>query len=247
MNILRQIAKWFVEKAVHAYATLLDMHFPKEFLWQWKLQYLFDTYEADTTALFKKQIKKGMTVIDVGANLGYYTRLFARLVGPEGKVYAFEADQENFVYLQKNCARFPQVEVFPHAVSSSTGTVEFFHVLGSYSTGVHSMLEAENTERRVVPSTTIDDFARERKLMIDVLKIDVEGAEPMVFKGMSETLSKKPFVVFEYTPETSKEFLNDLKSKHSLYAISKQGTLMALENLSLEMGKREYANVVLKD
>jgi hypothetical protein len=59
-------------------------------------------YEKYETALFKRLVKKGMVVVDIGANIGYYTLLAAHLVGDKGKVFAFEPDPNNYDLLCKN-------------------------------------------------------------------------------------------------------------------------------------------------
>jgi FkbM family methyltransferase len=59
-------------------------------------------WDFEETKFLKKIIKKGDTVIDVGANIGYYTLLFSKLVGKEGKIYAYEPLPENFKLLKKN-------------------------------------------------------------------------------------------------------------------------------------------------
>src|SRR5690348_7565067 len=63
---------------------------------------LFGSYEEGTTNIFERLLKEGMAVVDVGANLGYYALLAARLVGESGKVYAFEPDPTNYALLTKN-------------------------------------------------------------------------------------------------------------------------------------------------
>ncbi len=61
-----------------------------------------EIYEPLETQLLLKRLKPGQTFVDIGANIGYYTLLAARQVGPAGRVYAFEPDEENFKLLQKN-------------------------------------------------------------------------------------------------------------------------------------------------
>ena len=94
--------KRLIELIVNFYAKLNNFSFPNKFTWKWKLEMLFHNYEKETTELFKKIIKPGMTVIDIGAHIGYFTRLFSKLVGEKGKVFAFEADPINFSFLKRN-------------------------------------------------------------------------------------------------------------------------------------------------
>ncbi len=93
---LRQNLKVVLESIVNFVALLEGFNFPKNYIRQQKIVMLFNLYEKETATIFKKIVKSGMTVVDAGAHIGYYTRLFSKLVGPTGKVYAFEADPENY-------------------------------------------------------------------------------------------------------------------------------------------------------
>ncbi len=245
---MKGFLKHIVSSVVDFLAWSQGYFFPRDFLWYWRLDLLLERYEIETTRFFKQHIKKGMTVIDVGANFGYYSRLAAKRVGKTGRIYAFEADAENFAYLVKNTKKFPNITPLNMAVTDHTGTVEFFHLTGSSSSGVHSTLPAEGAERREVAGISLDDFvAQERIARVDMLKIDVEGAEPQVFAGMQTVLTQKPQVVFEYTPETSQALLAELQKQHAIYVITPEGKLASLSEMTFKVGKREYANLVLSD
>jgi hypothetical protein len=77
------------------------------------LQILFGRYEHEVVTVYKCLLNEGMTVIDIGANIGYHTRLFSRLVGPTGRVYAFEPDPECFEILAHNVAGTKYQNVIP--------------------------------------------------------------------------------------------------------------------------------------
>ena len=236
-----------MSNVVDIWARLQEFRFPGSFLWYWKLEILRERYEPEVTMLLKKRMTAGMVAIDVGANIGYFTRLMARLVGPQGRVYAFEPDQENRTYAVENTTRYPWVEVLGDAVSQEVGSIDFYHVLGM--TGTHTTLPTAGAERRTVNATTIDAFVRARGLSrVDVLKIDVEGAEPDVFAGMEETLARfKPLVVFEYTPSSTAAFLESLRQRHVVYALSPAGELLPFEDATFRVGKQAYTNLVLLD
>jgi FkbM family methyltransferase len=245
---MKDFLKKIVCAGVDVLAWTQDYHFPSDFLWYWQLGLLLERYESETTRFFKRHLKEGMIVIDVGANFGYYTRLAAKRVGKTGHVYAFEADKENFEYLAQNTKKFPNITSYNTAVTDHTGIVDFFHFTGESASGVHSMLQAEGTERRQIEGISLDDFlVRENISQIDMLKIDVEGAEPQVFAGMRQLLTKKPIVIFEYTPETSEAFLESLQKEHSVYSLGPTGSLAPLSEVSFKVGKREFANLVLSD
>lgn len=241
IRLMRRIGKIPFVIFTDILAEIQGFHFPPSFLWYWKLDYLFGRYERGTTRFFKKTVQRGMTAADVGANLGYYTVLLSRLVGPTGEVYAFEADRENYAYLVKNVSHLKNVKTFNVAVSDNVGEVDFYHIQGA--TGTHSMLEVTNAEKRTIPATSLDALHKD----FDVIKIDVEGAESLVFAGMKNVLAKRPYVVFEYTPDTSELFLKGLCAQHTVYSIAESGERAPLSRMKLAMGKRLYTNVVLKD
>ncbi|HRB19573.1 MAG TPA: FkbM family methyltransferase [Chitinophagales bacterium] len=73
--------------------------------------------------LLHKNIRKGDIVLDIGANIGFYTQLLSDLVGENGKVYAFEPDKKNYSYLQQNTGQLKNVAFFHKAVSNKTGNL----------------------------------------------------------------------------------------------------------------------------
>ena len=87
-------------------------------------------YERDLVDLFKSTLKPGMTVIDVGANIGYFSAIAAGLVGSEGGVHAFEPIPECFVRLTRNLSSFRWSHAYPYAVGATTGmaTIHFNEV-----------------------------------------------------------------------------------------------------------------------
>lgn len=240
---MKEFIKKIIEVTVDKFSQHQKYFFPKTFIWKWKLEYLLQKYESETTLFFKKNIKPGMIVVDIGANIGYFTRIFAKLVGEEGKIYAFEPDKENFELLKKNTSHLLNVEVINAAVSELTGTINFYHIVGA--TGTHSLISSSDAEVRSVPCYSLDEFFLNRKAP-DFLKIDVEGAEAQVFKGMEEVLDKnKITVVFEYQPSVNAGLIEDLDQKHTLYSISKNGTLQDFKKIKYRVGKVPYANVCI--
>ncbi len=246
---MKQIVKYIINRLVDLLSYFRGYSFPPNFIWYWKLDILFNRYELETTRLFCKHIRKGMIVIDVGANIGYYTRLFSNLVGPTGQVYAFEPDAENWKYLVHNVRNIENIKIFNMAVTDKVGTVDFYHVIGA--TGIHTILQVPDSEKRIVPSVSLDYFISNNEIaQVAVVKIDVEGAEPLVFQGMKNLLkgnNKSPMVVFEYTPDVTKGFLEELQKTHKLYAINLKGSLESIQKLIFKKGKRLFANVVLFD
>jgi FkbM family methyltransferase len=170
---------------------------------------LYDSYEPGTTRFFETFLKDGMTVVDVGAHIGYFTLLAARLVGSEGKVYAFEPHPTNFQLLVKNIEanRFKNVICIQKAVSNKCGKCKLY--LASHSSGQHSIF-SNVTQTKVyveVETVTLDSFfASLGWPSVDLIKIDVEGAEKMVFEGMRELIHRNPNlkIVFELNLDCQK-------------------------------------------
>lgn len=245
---MKRIAKYIINYLVDLLSYFRGYSFPSSFLWYWKLDILFNRYEIETTRFFQKHIQKGSVVIDVGANLGYYTRLFSKLVGPTGYVYAFEPDIENYEYLERNVRGISNVRTFNVAVTDKVGITDFYHVIGA--TGIHTTLKVPDSEKRTVPSISLDDFIEKNNIAhVAAVKIDVEGAEPIVFQGMDVLLKQRPspLIVFEYTPDVEQGFLEKLQELHKLHAISNNGTMTSIQKMIFKKGKRLFVNVVLSD
>lgn len=158
-----------------------------------RLKMIFGRYEIGTTRYIRKHLRGG-TAFDVGANVGYYARLMSQYAT---EVYAFEPDPDNFKILQKNCINYPNIKSFNMAVCDRVGTIDFFKVPNSAMR--HSLIDEGNTQKISVPCTSLDAFVSERKIRdISMIKIDTEGAEPMVFAGMQHLkASQHPVVIYE--------------------------------------------------
>lgn len=159
-------------------------------------------YEEFETEIVKKIIKKGDVVIDVGANIGYYTLIFAKLVGQEGKVFAFEPEPTNFNILKKNVKinEYENVILINKAVSNKTGKMTLD--LDEINKGGHS-ISKNNSEKTIeIESTKLDDYFKTYDGNINFIKLDIEGAEVEAIKGMSETIEKNEEVniMAEYNP-----------------------------------------------
>jgi FkbM family methyltransferase len=162
--------------------------------------YYLGTYEPELVSTLERHVSEGMTVLDVGANHGYFTLLFSQLVGPRGKVYAFEPEPVNYQLLEKTIAAngLSNVEAVKLAVSSRSGVEKLF--LEDAYLGTHSMEKKDSDNYIEVNLTSVDEFARERRLpSVDFVKIDIEGHEVEALKGMAETMRRwKPSIVCEF-------------------------------------------------
>lgn len=150
-------------------------------------------FEPLQTKLFLNSIKKGQTVLDIGANVGYYTVLASKLVGEKGKVYAFEPDLRNFKLLQKNIKLNNCQNVFPYKIGLADQD-KIAKLLSDKANPGESRLAVTKDEKAIsqkIKITTLNKFASLKRIKrFDVIKIDIEGAEIKALKGAQEALSK---------------------------------------------------------
>ena len=158
-------------------------------------------YERELVHLFKKVLHPGMTVLDLGANIGYFSVLAAGLVGKSGQVHAFEPAPTCFAQLKKNLAAFSWAHAYSSAVGDERGTATFHFSDRGNETGWGSLLSADNafTRQTTVPVITLDDWTREQDIhRVDFVKMDIEGGEFRALEGATELLSRyRPVVVAE--------------------------------------------------
>lgn len=157
----------------------------------WGWCYNFD-YEPETCSIIGQIVKPGMTVVDVGAHIGYYSLLSAKLVGSQGKVFAFEPDPMYYSLLEKNIEanKFDAIiEPFRVAVGDKQRQATLF--LGK-STGTSLFKIPDITGQTTITDViSLDEFFSNRGWpSVDVIKIDIEGAERIALEGM-HSLSRK--------------------------------------------------------
>ena len=177
-------------------------------------------FEPKIRSIFKDKIKQGDTIIDVGANVGYHTLLLAKLVGG-GKVYAFEPEPKAFGLLSKNIKQ----NGYKNVVLINKGLGEKEQVLDLYlnpkNAAGHSLIKRDNWQKQPVEIIALDDFLP-KNTKVDFIKVDVEGSELSVFKGMKRILSenKNVKIITECISENGEDafkFLSDLGfSIHSI-------------------------------
>jgi FkbM family methyltransferase len=159
-------------------------------------------WERGETNLFKKLLKPGMIVVDIGANIGYYTLIAAKIVGNKGKIYAFEPEPNNFKLLVKNIGMNGCKNVIPvqKAVLNKTGKMKFFTDKTNLGAGSFSKSTTSKEKSFIeVKTTNLDEFLHGNK--IDLIKIDAEGAEGLIFDGAKKLLDKRNFkIIMEFWP-----------------------------------------------
>jgi FkbM family methyltransferase len=173
--------------------------------------FLEGIWEPEETAFIRHFLRSGMTFVDIGANLGYYTVLASENVGLSGRVFAFEPDRRNFKLLNKNVSlnQCHNVTVENKAISDRPQEIQLYRSPSNfgdhriYAVRTHESSAQENHRSRVsVSATSLDDYFREMPARIDFVKMDVQGAEYAALLGMKRLLTVNQQVVLmtEYWP-----------------------------------------------
>jgi FkbM family methyltransferase len=187
--------------------------------------------EVPLVELVRRVIRPGDIVLDVGANVGYYTLLSAALAGPTGSVFAFEPHPVNFGLLarsvQENHLNWVTPE--PLVVSDRSGIQTLYVSEDPSFTGQHSITRRVGTTELACRSTSLDEYASGHGITrIRFLKVDVEGAEPIVLDGAQTKIGDGAvdYIAFEWNPEawaSRTELLKTLFSKYLVYPIFQGG------------------------
>jgi FkbM family methyltransferase len=148
------------------------------------------TFEQEESRLVAKFLVPGMTVIDVGANVGYYTALAASRVGSQGRIFAIEPDTRAFARLQSliDTNRLP-ARAFNFGLGERSGQEHLYQSPSSRNNTPTMIAHGGFAPTATVPIRRLDDCMDEWQVTrVDLLKIDVEGWEPQVFRGASRAL-----------------------------------------------------------
>ena len=155
-------------------------------------------HEADVIRVFRTFLTQRSVVLDIGANFGLYTALSASIVKNHGRLYAFEGNPRVFESLQRTIAANdlylnPNIVAANVLVSSESGRGVLHYSANLPSGGTMSDIQLSGGKQHAVEvdMTTIDDFLPPG-LAVDLVKIDVEGHEPMVMRGMEQTIARSP-------------------------------------------------------
>jgi FkbM family methyltransferase len=164
---------------------------------------LYGVHEPSEISLFEKLLRVGDVVVDVGANIGYFSLIFAQLIGTEGKVYAFEPSPVNYSLLKKNITANQYSNIVPVHSALSDGTCKTLRLyLCETNCGDHRVFDSHDNRAFVeIAATSLDDYFC-RGEHVDFIKIDVQGAEMQVLQGMRNLLQRNPDirVLLEYWP-----------------------------------------------
>ena len=159
-------------------------------------------YEPEVTAIFRRMVRPGMGVLDLGANIGYFSMLSASLAGPSGLVVAVEPNPRNVKLLEasRRANGFDQMRVCQVAAGPEPGLLM---LNTSHSNGTTSGLPPELASlfgAEIVPCVTADSLVPPER-RVDLVKVDVEGAEYLALSGAVDILRRdRPMIVSEFSP-----------------------------------------------
>jgi FkbM family methyltransferase len=161
--------------------------------------------DKNEISLLKKYIKTNDTVLDIGANIGFYSKILGDLTGPGGTVYAFEPDSENFRRLRKYCSNSKNVVLVPKAVSDKNDRIKMYK--SPLMNIDHRSFEVEGyTSVEEIESTSIDSFLPSGTT-VNFIKMDIQGFEYYALKGMESTIRNNPGLklLIEFWPYAIKQ------------------------------------------
>ena len=163
----------------------------------------YGSLELGQTKTFRSRVKAGMVVVDIGASVGIYTLIAASLVGESGKVYSFEPTPRTFDLLTKNI----EMNGFSKIVDAKRIAVTDRNGKGTLSIykdclGHNTLFQNPGDQDLLEVETTCLDTALGAERKIDIVKIDAEGAEPYILRGMKNLIKQNPQmnIFMEFAP-----------------------------------------------
>ena len=162
------------------------------------------SWEPLETDVVRRLCRPGDFVLDIGGNIGWYSVVVSKVIGPTGRLIAFEPDPDNFAILARNLARVDDgAQAIPHhaAVSDSEGTLQLF--LSEGNRGDHRIFDDGSNRTSIeVRTSTLDAMLASEQRLPDLVKSDTQGSEARILRGARATLSRnwRPVFVMEFWP-----------------------------------------------
>ena len=176
------------------------------------LHIISDSYEFYVKKIFEKISSRSSVIVDIGANIGRYTVLAG--INSKAKIFSIEPEEDNFRILSKNVElnHLENAEILKVALGDKKGNAKLFKSIDPINNGGHS-LKSETSEFEVVKVETFDNLFKNKTENVDLVKIDVEGFELGVLKGMKSFLSKKKIknIILEIDKENFNEIMSIFK------------------------------------
>ncbi len=202
---------------------------PDDPFW-FRLELLTGRHELETVRHINRLVQPGMTVLDIGAHVGYYTRRCAGLVGEAGHVIAFEPHPRIFNVLRQNVTQLKNVTPLQIAAAETEDTADLYdYLMMSASGSLHynesmltlqkSQLSKSDVAPRIASDFPVETFTVHTRpvdacldelgiTQVDVIKMDIEGAEIGALRGMRKIIANSPglALVMEYNPQALQAF-----------------------------------------
>lgn len=211
------------------------------------------SWEPESTAALLSKLGPGSTFIDVGAHIGYYSLMAAAAVGPQGRVIAVEPNPETLSYLNENVreSKATSIKVWPVACAEEESTLQLY-LAPSGNTGETSLSKAnasqegQSTVSYPVRARPLDAIATETNIgRVDVIKIDVEGAELKVLKGAVRTLAQyRPLLIIEMVPHQLEAMGTSVEEVKRFLSVSGYVESRHIDDLNIEFTPRHNASSV---
>lgn len=208
--------------------------------------------DAFEISLLKKYIKEGDLIIDIGANIGFYSELFSNLTGDKGMVYCFEPDQTNFKHLNDRVSHISNIKTFNKAVADKN------HILKIYTSKMlnvdHRTYKPDEYDQEIdIEAVALDSFLNEQP--INFIKIDIQGFEMSAMTGMKTILQNNNVkILSEFWPyglkkagSTILEYYLFLKQLGFTINLIKNNTLILLDEEKVKsfmnLPEDQYMNI----
>lgn len=180
--------------------------------------YIEGTNEIPVQKAMARYLNSGDVFYDIGANVGFFSLIAARMVGSSGKVYAFEPVPTNAAVVRRNARlnNLQNITVYEKAVSSSPGKGELLlaeHPGGAMLATAGATMNSASRGAITVDLVSIDEMIAQKALTPpSLVKVDVEGVELDVLRGMSESIKQfKPIVIYETDDKYQEAFMRKNK------------------------------------
>jgi FkbM family methyltransferase len=251
-KVIGHVSKWVIteifDRSVKIWVDLADKYVA--------FGCLIDDYEPLETAAFRRLLRPGFHVVDVGANVGWFTFLAAQCTGREGRITAIEPSRPTVEYLRRSvCLNRleDRITVIENAVGDRSGSVSLaWHPASRNPGSVHLAEAGDGAETQSAEMRELDTLLAGTR--VDCIKMDIEGAEGLALAGAGAVLREQhPFIMCEINPTALRaisgmsvdEFLCLVRARSYVpFSLEDRAGLTRLER-SPDLGNREVINIVL--
>ena len=244
-----------LSRSIHDYRMYLDLNDPGIS----KTLAIVGRRELEYVYILKNELREGMTVWDIGANIGYYALMEANYVGSTGKVYAVEPSPSSYELLKKNLELndyVGRVETFQLAISNNNGKSELYlsemsnmNTFNPHLFRFRRIAGNLSGTALMVPTSDVRSFTKDKRRM-DLVRIDIEGHEVDVFESMIKAVEQEGFsagILFEtHFPKYDDTHNNMRKQLKRLFELGYSPKWMAsTDEKKARFGEKGYSPGVL--